>query len=341
MQCCAILQITAELSKHLGRGGAAQASSHSLPLSQEAKPHQYGWATAVESAPQLLAAGSSPTALEAVTRSSVSLFPPSAVTASVPLPKKAVKKKKAGVKAESSNASLAACIESLNGARPHGPSSRPQSASFSSSLPASFSAAGLPAEATAFSAAGLTASIPLPAFGSSSVRVARGPGMAGGIKHSALSLGSLNSFAPDLPASTSGVTTAPGAVNAALELSLLLTTLQSLANLPEEEGQLHNTIASGSRQAQAQLRDWLAQLQQHAALAASEPVSTLRTTCLPFFFMWYCLVADCVRLCQHHQRVTVTTVLHQPHAAASQHTMSVACSAWHSCFLACTPRWTE
>ncbi|KAL0054870.1 hypothetical protein WJX82_003576 [Trebouxia sp. C0006] len=97
-----------------------------------------------------------------------------------------------------------------------------------------------------------------------------GPGMAGGVKHTGLSLGSLNSFTPELPGSASA-STAPGPVNAALELSLLLTTLQSLANLPEEGSQPHNTIASSSHLAQAQLRDWLAQLQQHAAMPANEP----------------------------------------------------------------------
>ncbi|DBA74251.1 TPA: hypothetical protein ACH3X1_011038 [Trebouxia sp. C0004] len=244
---------------------------HNFPLPHECGPQHHGQPTAVEPVPPLPATDRKWSYLEELARSSTALPPPSAATASLPLPKKAAKKKK-GMKAESSNASLAACINSLSGAVPHSPSALPpwpSPAFYSAAGLASFSTAGLTAPAS-FSAAGLTASMPLSAFGSSAVRVAQGPGMAGGVKHTGLSLGSLNSFTPELPDSASA-SIAPGPVNAALELSLLLTTLQSLANL-DEGNQPHNTIASSSHLAQAQLRDWLAQLQQHGSMPANELV---------------------------------------------------------------------
>lgn len=259
-------------------------AKHSFPLPHEPGPQQHGQPTAVEPVPPLPAINRNLNYLEELARSSTALLPPSAATASSPLPKKAAKKK--GMKAESSNASLAACINSLSGAVPHGPSALsawPSPASYSSAAGlASFSNAGLTAPAS-FSAAGLTASIPLSAFGSSAVRVAQGPSMAAGAKNTGLSLGSLNSFTPELPGSASA-STAPGPVNAALELSLLLTTLQSLANLPDEGSQPRNAIASSSHLAQAQLRDWLAQLQQHASMPANEPVwrCTWSSSFLPF-----------------------------------------------------------
>ncbi len=250
-----------------------QPSSYSKPLAQGVRPKQHGWSTAVETVPQLHSAA---VIEELAVGSSPSLFPPLIAPSVLPLPKKTAKKRKSSLKPDMSAASLAASIDNLHGASLHDPSSfstRISSGSFSAAglkTPSgSFSAAGLTAPAGSVSAAGHTASIPLAAFGNSAVRVAQGPGMAGGIKHTPPSLGSLSSFTPDLAAS------APGPVNAALELSLLLTTLQSLANLPEGDGQPHNTIASSSHLAQAQLRDWLAQLQQHATTVSNEPVSSV------------------------------------------------------------------
>lgn len=269
------------------------AAKHTLPLPHESGPQQHGQPTAVEPVPPLPATNRNLSYLEELARSSTALLPPSAATAPLPLPKKAAKKKK-GVKAESSNASLAACINSLSGATPHGPSALsawPSPASYSAAGMASFSTAGLTAPAASFSAAGLTASIPLSAFGSSAVRVAQGPGMAGGFKPTGLSLGSLNSFTPEMSASASA-STAPGPVNAALELSLLLTTLQSLANLPDEGSQPHNTIASSSHLAQAQLRDWLAQLHQHASMPANEPVRRCSWPTSLFYLLCH-LTAQC------------------------------------------------
>ena len=284
--------------------GAKQPSGHSLPLPHESGPQQHGQSTAGEPVPPLPATNRNLNYLQELARSSTALLPPSAATASLPLPKKAAKKKK-GIKAQSSNASLAACINSLSGAVPHGPSALsawPSPASYSAAGLASFSTAGLTAPAASFSAAGLTASIPLSAFGSSAVRVAQGPGMAGGVKHTGPSLGSLNSFTPEVPGSASA-STAPGPVNAALELSLLLTTLQSLANLPDED----DTIASSSHLAQAQLRDWLAQLQQHASMPANEPVR--RCSWIPSY-LFVALTVN-VKLCKVVQVMSSMSIVGQ------------------------------
>ena len=66
-----------------------------------------------------------------------------------------------------------------------------------------------------------------------------------------------------------------GPAHAALELSLLLTTLQSLAGGPNQaEGSNapQTTLATNCQAAMVQLRDWLSQL-QHQALPTVEPVS--------------------------------------------------------------------
>lgn len=66
-----------------------------------------------------------------------------------------------------------------------------------------------------------------------------------------------------------------GPAHAALELSLLLTTLQSLAGSPNQaEGANapQTTLATNCQAAMVQLRDWLSQL-QHQALPIVEPVS--------------------------------------------------------------------
>ena len=66
-----------------------------------------------------------------------------------------------------------------------------------------------------------------------------------------------------------------GPAHAALELSLLLTTLQSLAGSPNQaEGANapQTTLATNCQAAMVQLRDWLSQL-QHQALPTVEPVS--------------------------------------------------------------------
>ena len=81
------------------------------------------------------------------------------------------------------------------------------------------------------------------------------------------------SFCSGPAAASSGAGASGPSSGAALELSVLLTTLQSLAQLPKEKGQLINLIASSSQVAEAQLREWLRQLQQHAANAPGQVVS--------------------------------------------------------------------
>lgn len=56
--------------------------------------------------------------------------------------------------------------------------------------------------------------------------------------------------------------------------------MQSLASLPEEQGQADNTIAHSSQVAVLQLHDWLSQLQQHANDASREAVSRCLSVCI-------------------------------------------------------------
>ena len=184
---------------------------------------------------------------------------------SLPLPKKASRKRKTSTRPESSNASLEAAINSLRSDFTSGPSALPHGPT----APAgSFSAAGIAANIPA--AAGFTANIPAAAFGRSAFGLAQGSALSGATPHNGPAVRNMNTHSFTAPPAA---TTAPGQGSAALELSLLLTTLQSLANVPEEQGQPLNTIASNSYAAQGKLRDWLAQLQQHANDTPSETVS--------------------------------------------------------------------
>lgn len=75
-------------------------------------------------------------------------------------------------------------------------------------------------------------------------------------------------------------TLASGPAHAALELSLLLTTLQSLSVTPSQAEGGHapqSTLSTNCHAAMLQLRDWLNQL-QHQALPLPEPVSFLTTS---------------------------------------------------------------
>ena len=97
---------------------------------------------------------------------------------------------------------------------------------------------------------------------------------AQGTPRTGLAFGNLATSFGSGPAAASSAAAAPGPFGGAgLELSLLLTTLQSLAQLPEEQGQPINLIASSSQVAEAQLREWLRQLQQHVASAPGQVVS--------------------------------------------------------------------
>ena len=74
-----------------------------------------------------------------------------------------------------------------------------------------------------------------------------------------------------------GLAAGPG--HAALELSLLLTTLQSLSVTPSQAEGGHapqSTLSTNCHAAMLQLRDWLNQL-QHQAVPLPEPVSFLCT----------------------------------------------------------------
>ena len=261
-ECCSryqvLVQVVEELNKQLQHAGVDPSS---LFASQAPKllGRPAAAVTAGDAVPQLRP----PAALQqAGAAGSGFNLPPSGIASSfsLPLPRKATKKRKS--RPESSNASLEAAINSLRSDPSAGPSGVPH---IPLALPSSFPS--------------MTANISAAAFGSSATRVAQGPGvtldwtegLAGGLPRPS------PAFVPHLVASPPGAA-ASGSGSAALELSLLLTTLQSLANLPEEAGQGRNAIAASSQAAQGQLREWLAQLQQHAINMSSDTVSPRQTT---------------------------------------------------------------
>ena len=247
-----MVQVLAELEQHFRHAGLYLSSvgTAQAPLLLGRRPLM---ATAVAARPQLQPG---PATVRAPSTSNAPKLPHFATASSLPLPKKASKKR---TRAESSNASLEAAINSLR--------------SDISPAPSTFS------DSPMFPPPPFTASMPVAAFGTSAARLALLAGGVGGVGGGGAPrpgpvFGNPTSFAPGTSAArSSGASAAGPPGNAALELSLLLTTLQSLAHLPEEQGQPINIIASSSQAAEAQLRDWLRQLQQHASDASGDLVS--------------------------------------------------------------------
>ena len=241
-----LTQVLEELEKHFRHAGQNPSSLYTSipPLLSAAQPPSM--ATAAEARQQLCPASGSGGSASKLHRFSAS--------SSLPLPKTAAKKR---TRTESSNAALEAAINSLRS------DTTPSTSAFSDSqtLPAG-----------PFLPMGLTANVPIAAFGTPAMRLALLAGAgAQGTPLTGLAFGNLATCFGSGPAAVSSA--AGASSGAALELNLLLTTLQSLAQLPEEPGQPINLIASSSQVAEAQLRDWLRQMQQHAPNAPGEMVS--------------------------------------------------------------------
>lgn len=272
-----VVQVLQELEKHFKSACQNPSSLYpgAAPLLSAAQPAPC-MTTAAAARPQLQPTSAASGQL-APFGTNTSKLCRSGTSASLPLPKKIAKKRS---RAESSNASLEAAINSLRSDTTPSPST---TLSDSQILPPG-----------PFPSSGLTANMPLTAFSSSAaVRLVLLAGATGsqGIPGTGPALGNpATSVGPAGPAAaSSGAGAAGPSSGAALELSLLLTTLQSLAQLPGEQGQPINLIASSSQVAEAQLRDWLRQLQQHAANAPGEVVSMPCMLC----YLIYCPSLPC------------------------------------------------